>query len=591
MPFLVELKTNLKDLKYGKDSREGGSSREPLIVFPIDEGLIQEPFRTLYSKARNSADSTIRGGIANTEGLGTLWGQLDRDRIAKLFKETARGQAFLNKQQGLQLSNPKLQTQESLPSSKLSDLPSLIDNTRIYNKGRNTLTSIQYSGTGIHLNRAGQLPFPVNEKYYSDIVAAEKNLSNEEVLKVNRLLILHQLKMKSSGATATISDVGFSEFVDKLGISLDRNQLFSYEGGPGSLFGVGTTIIKRSVDTSLAAKDGKLPDGRAISSVAMTYDKLMQKSKRQIDQTGIISDYGDFRNDVDGYSGKRIDDWSSTEENKRKRIDQRFFIGRVDKINTLPLFKYNGNEEPWNLTSAKDAENKSIDQINDKSQDIIKFVFECISNDSVDETVAMFFRAHLSSITDNHAAAWNSFKYMGRAENFYTYQGVDRSIQFSFKIAIGSRDELLITYNKLNYLISQAYPDYAFESTQFMRAPLMKLTIGDYFYRLPGFVESINITLDDNGTWEIDDGFQLPHFLSVGVSYKSILNELPQRGRGGKNLSRFIAEPIFRTAEVQKQNNETPPATTPFFLLGTSNATTNTAPQPPVLFGNFTTTG
>jgi hypothetical protein len=94
-------------------------------------------------------------------------------------------------------------------------------------------------------------------------------------------------------------------------------------------------------------------------------------------------------------------------------------------------------------------------------------------------------------------------------------------------------------YNKLNYLISQVYPDYS-PNTNVMRAPLVKLTLGDYFYRVPGFIESINVTADNTTTWEINleqklgqDNTstvqELPHVLEIAISFKPIHNILPKR--------------------------------------------------------------
>jgi len=89
-------------------------------------------------------------------------------------------------------------------------------------------------------------------------------------------------------------------------------------------------------------------------------------------------------------------------------------------------------------------------------------------------------------------------------------------------------------YNKLNNLISQVYPDYS--DGGIMRAPLVKVTIGDYLYRVPGFLESVNVTADNATPWEINlegdpgtDVLQLPHVVEVSVSFKPIHSILPKR--------------------------------------------------------------
>ena len=58
---------------------------------------------------------------------------------------------------------------------------------------------------------------------------------------------------------------------------------------------------------------------------------------------------------------------------------------------------------------------------------------------------------------------------------------------------------------------------------------MVKLTIGDYVSRMPGFLESVNITIDGTTSWEIDTNKQLPHVLDVSISFKPIYDTLPKR--------------------------------------------------------------
>jgi hypothetical protein len=159
------------------------------------------------------------------------------------------------------------------------------------------------------------------------------------------------------------------------------------------------------------------------------------------------------------------------------QIDKRFYVAAgsyKDKMNLLAPFVFNNNQAPWEINK-------------DNTDDLIKFVFEAISNDDTSKSLALFFRAFLTAgITDNNSAQLNAFKYSGRGENFYIYQGFDRTISFSFRVAAGSRDEIRPLYNKVNALMSQVYPDYS-PQQGIMRAPVVRITIGDYLYRVPGF--------------------------------------------------------------------------------------------------------
>jgi hypothetical protein len=159
------------------------------------------------------------------------------------------------------------------------------------------------------------------------------------------------------------------------------------------------------------------------------------------------------------------------------------------------------------------------------------------------------FRAFLSGISDNHSGEYNTFRYLGRGENFRTYQGFDRTVSFSFKIFAQSRPELRPMYEKLNYLTSQVYPDYS-PTTSAMRAPIIKLTIGDYLYRTPGVLESINITIEDDTSWEIASLAgekesravgELPHYLNVSVTFKPIMDILPRRAQELNDIPALLA--------------------------------------------------
>jgi hypothetical protein len=313
--------------------------------------------------------------------------------------------------------------------------------------------------------------------------------------------------------------------VNKLGISFNRNILFQYLGGPGSSYGIGATTIRRSKDsdtsraaskpntTELVVTVPELENSIAvISNLSMTYDTIFNQN---------------LNTTVNGVRPKNIQDYRKAESsNDIKKISSREQIynltvkGQSDSMNILKSFLFDNDKAPW--------------EVNDKdTKDIIKFVFEAIENSNTSASWAIFFRAMLSGFTDNHQASINSFKYQGRGEDFYTYQGVSRAIAFSFKIAVQSRTELKPLYTKLNHLISQVYPDYS-PTYGVMRAPIVRLTIGDYLYRVAGMLENVSITVDDNAPWEInyeqsEDIKQLPQVINVQCSFKPIQDFVPRR--------------------------------------------------------------
>jgi hypothetical protein len=213
-------------------------------------------------------------------------------------------------------------------------------------------------------------------------------------------------------------------------------------------------------------------------------------------------------------TGKKIE--------SREQIYKLTLSGSADSMQSLSSFIFNSNDNPWDYEIYKES-----------TKDIIKFVFEAIENSDTSKSFALFFRAMINGFTDNHQASINSFKYQGRGEDFYTYQGVSRNISFGFKIGIQSESEFKSTYAKLNHLISQVYPDYS-ATYGVMRAPMIRLTIGDYLYRVAGMLENVNITIDDNYPWEINkDNLkllkQLPQVINVQCTFKPIQDFVPRR--------------------------------------------------------------
>jgi hypothetical protein len=206
-------------------------------------------------------------------------------------------------------------------------------------------------------------------------------------------------------------------------------------------------------------------------------------------------------------------------------------IGPVDKINALPIY-----------TSEAVDTSKEVN-------DLVKFRIAVISNSDPNLKTFIHFRALLGSISDNYSATWNPIKYLGRGEDFYTYNGFTRTVSLSWTIAAQSKEELIPMYKKLNYLASSLTPDYS--GNGYMKGNLVQLTIGGYFYEQPGIITGMNISMAEDSPWEIginDEGDsdknvkELPHIIRVeGFSFTPIHTFRPSLQNGENGPSRFIA--------------------------------------------------
>ena len=564
---LIDFKTDLKSLRYGSDKPNGGSSAQPYIQSPIpgsyNSNLSNEAiaaFDSYYETNRTSLDFPIRGGRVVEVGgnrYTTPSNDIDTTRIKNFLKDAPRGPIFIQKQKGLQLTNPNTQVPNTILNvgGFFNVDNQVLPVTRTYNPA-NTIAQVAAQGTGAHFNRQGISPnlYQSPQTTYA-FIAANSNTPSQ-----NRLTILRSLKLRDATTFQfKVDDVinnGLSlQTVNTLGIAVTQNQILNYQGGPGSLYGIGSTIIRRATSTVPA---------KVYSKFAMTYEQLATQQTRAGDNPN-FTNVQDFRNQLDPavvaiseysiYSLERRLNTGNPGENSYPKVKYNSIIPpAIDKLNELNIFYYNAKDDsPWQAGGTD-------------TRDIIKFAFECMSNDVSTNATALIFRAFLDgAIQDNNTAEFNSFRYLGRGETFRTYEGYDRSISFAFKILVQTRSEMKPLYRKLNHLISQIYPDYS-PISNFMRGNVVRLTIGDYLYRVPGFLDSVNVTLNTDVGWEIllneyyegPNVAQAPFVVNVSCGFKPILDILPRR----ENFENPYVPLIMQTNDFL-QDNITSYVTTP----------------------------
>ena len=158
-------------------------------------------------------------------------------------------------------------------------------------------------------------------------------------------------------------------------------------------------------------------------------------------------------------------------------------------------------------------------------QQLIPFSFSSITPD---KSYTLHFNAFLDSFNDSYQGTWNGTQYIGRAEQFYTYQGFGRDVNFGFKVAAFRREDINRMYRKLNLLAGTTAPSYSTEGN-FMRGTLTRVTIGDLIYRLNGYISAVDLAWNTTYPWEMDvddkgDISKVPHLLDVSVRFTPIHN-------------------------------------------------------------------
>jgi hypothetical protein len=244
---LIDLKTDLKSLKYGKDRPGGGDSGQPYIKNNINNPINQIGFD----------DGLVRGGVVGAATSSVI----DTLRIGKFLTDLPKGPLFIVKQVGLQLSNPRLESR--VPKTGIGFIDRLattlndkigIGPTRIYNLGINTLAQVPVNAFGIHFNRHGLLPVQDdNTKYLAVIKNNNLNTGTNNARiapnSTNRLL-KYAAKLLPSAPPQSRPPGAIDQLLSLIpGASLfikpQQQTIDSYIGGPGSVYGIGKTFIRR----------------------------------------------------------------------------------------------------------------------------------------------------------------------------------------------------------------------------------------------------------------------------------------------------------------------------------------------------------
>ena len=262
-------------------------------------------------------------------------------------------------------------------------------------------------------------------------------------------------------------------------------------------------------------------------------------TKEQKQFVGIHEDEKYFEtNDIQNKAGYGLG--SPGRLQKFKKTDPKLFIKKGNDFN----FKSNKRNV---LTSDGNFEGDMVtgldigpgDPMPAGYKDFIKFWFE----DANSGTNVMAFRATLNGFTDSFSPGWDQIAIMGRPDSAYLYSSFERSISFNFTVAATTRSEMIPMWRKLNYLSTYTMPDLVGGSKP--SGPMIRFTIGDLFYRTPGFITSLSYTIPDDATWDLAEadnakeevGKQLPMMMEVSISLTVIGDYRPQKMGRAYSLS------------------------------------------------------
>jgi len=550
MPSLLDLTTDLKSLRFGRDKQGGGSSNQPYIVTPIPEG-------DTTGASELYGDFLLRGGALRPTIVTR-----NTSRLVKFLADfqTGDGVSFIAKQNLLARLNP----------------PSIGEPNRIYSPiAANTIAQTADPTGTIHFNKDGlNLSTPYNNTY-------ERRTFNQNADFPNRNRLVKLTNNKIAGKTSSISLI--------YGVTNVPGNILTYNGGAGSIGGFGTTKINRVSVTDQNSSYIQLGNGisgtrnntstpnlsftnRTISDLSST-SPISGTRVYQSEATTILTDFREQIKEDNPVAATKLVSSNYRDFNRQST----YRITDSGNRSFIRTDQYKGAEDQQGNLISDPVTMKSIyssDEVDKemRNSDFIKFWIARLDNDSTNgKKEYIHLRAYLSGISDNFQADFNDFKYVGRAETFKTYKGFDRSFSFTLKVAALSKVELAPIITKLNYIASLTAPDYS--SGGFMRSNIVYLTLGDYLDNVPGFIESVNITIPDDTSFEIARGAdgepeettvdgtqvktqQLPKYAEMQINFKPIHSILPEVGarfigQGG----RTVPSPLTDTDTDNATNN------------------------------------
>ena len=598
---LINLKTNLKNLRFGGDRPASGTSNQPYEVVDIPSG-------TGYLRdgmpLQSGPDFILRDGF-----LAPLKALKDVSRLAKMFIDTKspRGLFFTLKEN--LLSRTSVKTQASFGAGYLGGA---------MNQGAylplGTLLQAGFNWAGAHLNKFGLNPVgslggPAGANRNARGGAGALNpysvvVRNDQEENANRLVLLgdfvstgtNNSQLSLAAAIDPIAKYNYNP--DATTTNSDTPILYSYSGGPGSILGVGKTNIFKERPTYNAIRNYKnlssaYPNYSGVQPSGLStllhgdsfrlYSNTELTTRRGLYPQSFMNFVIDSEVEFDDTTGNVVSKIihkapDYTKQNKAVRTGMgdpgQHITYAVDGVNReRNLFDYSISgfemEALDKITALKMYEAESANTtlpIND----LCKFRIAIVNNGPNEGRRATYlhFRAYIGGFTDSYGASWNDIQYVGRGNKFKNYAGFSRDISMNFTVFAASKAELIPMFTKLNYLASSLAPDYT--SAGFMRGNMVRMTVGGYLHETPGVLTALTYTIPDDTTWEIaidtkgkmDTSVkELPHRIECTLAFTPVEDFIPSRqkliyeGEGKNKKLVTIGDERFISLKNNNNNN------------------------------------
>lgn len=562
--ILVTQNSDLRKLKFGADKPFKGSSKQPFIREPLPGVLEDNPNLGLLG---GNTDFILRAGTLKRSAD-------DVSRLSQFLVGTGQGLAFTAKQNLLSLSNVRTVNTGAnqgiyLPTSTLAQVGVAGVGGHLLKQGINPFRNTQSTGENTDPNFIQRLINNVSDKTELPVYSsALSKIANQET---NRLV---NLKNEKIGRNTGSSGGSILDSVNKLGFNIQPNNtleslidqglaspsnantlnfitstpntLISYDGGPGSVLGVGKTIINRVTYSDEGLDFAKKPEFAKYNIASYNPNQLSAQTSSEMNPRV----KADFRKNLNNKPDSVISD---SLDYTRKNIESRVNLGdpgiKGNRKNFVKGKEVAGKVVIADKINAMQIYKSAYATPNEVKNDLAYFRIAVINpvSEEIDGVFAkefLHFRAFINNFQDSMNSEWNAQKYMGRGENMYRYNGFDRTISMGFTAAAQSKGELLPMYHKLNYLQSSMAPNYT--KSGYFFGNLVTIKVGSYLHDVTGVITDLTYTIPQESPWEIsisnedtesdgdvssftDKTIQtMPHIINVDLTFKPIHNFAPK---------------------------------------------------------------
>jgi hypothetical protein len=657
---LVDLKTNLKSLKYGQDRINEGNSGQPYITTDSEGntnlslgannvvgsvlrllGVNQVPLVPNVSTRLNrsrvgrfvnqvlNTDDFIRGGA-----LGSVQASInDTFRIGAFLTDLPKGPIFVAKQVGLQLSNPKLEVKKGVgslttgffnaitstnPGQALGTLTGgILGPTRVYNLGINTLAQVPSNAFGIHFSRHGLLPVQDEDSKYESVVTfnnrgkstnnrlvelvdkfdlgdqvyeSNPNFNLNAARKANRQTNRQNRRANRQSNQAlkigsqTQGGGGFPYVPVKFKrqkLDISSQTIAAYPTGPGSVYGIGTTVIKRysftedkaKIEESLGNAASYAGKSRLTNNVIEYTNALGEKAKLSIntvansinqytssipnsltgsnDITRAISQgtYASYSNLVSCINATTILTQCVPSVGAYSYINPVAYSGSISTTDPQVFrdettFRYYGNPTGSSASGSRTYNNSNVFSRNDAG--ILTVIFRAVNPfpaESTLNTETWAFNGYMTGYKDNFDATWNDINYAGRAESFYIYNKFKRTVSFNLKVPCFNKVQLFEKHRALGQLASVTAGSY---KDNLLGGVLIKINIGNYLVGEYAILNNVSYSIPDDASWDIADDALLSMYLDASFSLTIVHKKLPEYrpSDGTSGFFGYLPDPV-----------------------------------------------